>query len=37
MKNTSDDLREAILNFDELRDSYSGSRYAHQFDEVLTR
>ena len=23
--------------FDELRDSYSGSRYAHQFDEVLTR
>ncbi len=37
MKNTSDDLREAILNFDELRDSDSGSRYAHQFDEVLTR
>ncbi len=35
IKNTSDDLRTAILNFEELRSLYSGSHYAAQFDEVL--
>jgi hypothetical protein len=36
LKNTGDDLREAILNFDELRDRYTGTRYEAMFDEVPT-
>jgi hypothetical protein len=35
LKNTGDDLREAILNFDQLRALYAGSRYESMFDEVL--
>jgi hypothetical protein len=35
LKNTKDNLREAILNFDELRAKYRGSRYEPMFDEVL--
>lgn len=35
LKNTGDDLREAILNFDELRKRYGGTRYEAMFDEVL--
>lgn len=35
MKHTSDDLRDVILNFDELRGRYSGTPYAAMFDEVL--
>lgn len=35
LKNTSDNLREAILNFDELRARYAHTRYAPMFDEVL--
>ena len=35
LKNTKDDLREAILNFDELRKKYHGTRYESMFDEVL--
>jgi hypothetical protein len=29
------DLREAIVNFDELRARYAGTRYESMFDEVL--
>ncbi|MHC4216937.1 MAG: hypothetical protein ACYSU7_00620 [Planctomycetota bacterium] len=35
LKNTSDDLREAIVNFDELRARYVGTEYEPMFDEVL--
>jgi len=35
IKNTSDDLREVVLNFDELRAHYAGTPYLDQFDEVL--
>ena len=34
-KNTSDNLREALVNFDELRAAYAGSEYEEMFDEVL--
>ena len=37
LKHTSDDLREAILNFDELRLHYAGTVYASMFDEVLVQ
>jgi hypothetical protein len=33
LKHTSDDLRQAILNFEELRAGYAGTRYAPMFDE----
>jgi LPS sulfotransferase NodH len=35
IKNTSDDLREAVSNFDELRSHYIGTPYEQMFDEVL--
>jgi hypothetical protein len=35
LKITSDDLRNAILNFDELKAKYVGSPYEKMFDEVL--
>jgi LPS sulfotransferase NodH len=35
LKNTKDDLREAILNFDQLKAKYAGTKYAPMFDEVL--
>jgi len=35
LKNTSDDLREVVTNFDELRARYAGTRYEPMFDEVL--
>lgn len=35
LKNTNDDLREVILNFDELYARYSGTPYQVMFDEVL--
>ena len=35
IKNTSDDLREIVLNLDELRGHFAGTRYAPMFDEVL--
>ncbi len=35
LKNTKDNLQEAILNFDELRAKYTNTRYAPMFDEVL--
>jgi LPS sulfotransferase NodH len=35
IKNTSDDLREAVSNFDELRAHYVGTPYEQMFDEVL--
>jgi hypothetical protein len=35
LKNTSDDLREAISNFDELRSHYLGTPYEQMLDEVL--
>lgn len=34
-KATSDDLREALANFEELRTRYEGTRYEEMFDEVL--
>lgn len=34
-KNTSDDLRDALLNFDELKASVAGTPYEEMFDEVL--
>jgi hypothetical protein len=34
LKNTGDDLRTAVLNFDELRRRYAGTRYEPMFDEV---
>jgi LPS sulfotransferase NodH len=35
LKNTKDDLREAILNFDQLKAKYAGTKYEPMFDEVL--
>jgi hypothetical protein len=35
LKNTNDDLREAVVNFDELRAAYAGTRYESMFDEVM--
>jgi LPS sulfotransferase NodH len=35
LKNTSDDLRDAVLNFDQLRSQYAGTIYESMFDEVL--
>ncbi len=35
MKNTSDNLRDVISNFDDLRAHYTGTRYEAMFDEVL--
>jgi LPS sulfotransferase NodH len=35
LKHTKDDLREVILNFDDLRAAYRGSKYEQMFDEVL--
>ena len=35
LKITNDDLREVIVNFDELRAMYSGTQYEVMFDEVL--
>ena len=37
LKNTGDDLREAIVNFDALRSRYAGTSYEPMFDEVLAR
>lgn len=34
LKNTSDDLKAAIVNFDELRNRYVGTRYEPMFDEA---
>lgn len=34
-KNTSDDLRHSVANFDQLRDRYRGTRYEAMFDEVV--
>jgi hypothetical protein len=35
LKHTNDDLRQVILNFDELRSGYAGTPYEHMFDEAL--
>lgn len=35
LKNTSDDLREVLANFDELRAHYAHTKYQAMFDEVL--
>jgi hypothetical protein len=35
IKNTSDDLRKAVSNFDELRSHYVGTPYEQMFNEVL--
>ncbi len=35
IKNTSDDLRKVIMNFDELRSHYIGTPFELMFDEVL--
>ncbi len=35
LKNTKDDLRHVLLNFDDLRAKYAGTRYQAMFDEVL--
>jgi LPS sulfotransferase NodH len=35
LKNTKDDLREAVANFEELRNRYAGTSFLAQFDEVL--
>lgn len=35
LKNTSDNLRDVIINFDELRANYVGTQYEPMFDEVL--
>ena len=34
LKNTSDDLREVIINFDELRSRYIGTPYESMFDGI---
>lgn len=36
LKHTRDNLREVVLNFDELRARYAGTEVAAMFDEVLT-
>ncbi len=35
LKNTKDNLREAVANFEELRARYAGTAYQSMFDEVL--
>ncbi|MFN7037622.1 MAG: hypothetical protein ACK4SN_14785 [Bellilinea sp.] len=35
LKNTSDDLREVVLNFEQLRSKYTGTPFEKMFDEVL--
>jgi hypothetical protein len=35
LKNTSDDLREVVLNLDELRSRYAGTPYHEMFREVI--
>ncbi len=35
LKNTKDNLREVLLNYDELRARYANTRYEAMFDEVL--
>jgi LPS sulfotransferase NodH len=35
LKNTSDDLRDVVTNFAELRARYTGTRYEPMFDEIL--
>lgn len=35
IKHTSDDLRQAVANFDELRSAYLGTSYEAMFDELL--
>lgn len=35
LKNTSDDLREVILNYEEIRARYAGTHYQPMFDEVI--
>jgi LPS sulfotransferase NodH len=35
LKHTSDNLREVVLNFDQLRSRYQGTPYENMFDEVL--
>lgn len=35
LKNTKDNLRNVLLNFDELREKYAGTPYQAMFDEVL--
>lgn len=35
LKHTSDDLREVVLNLDDLRQRYAGTAYGPMFDEVL--
>jgi hypothetical protein len=37
MKNTSDDLRDVVLNFDELQSFYVGTPYESMFEEVLLK
>jgi len=37
LKNTSDNLRKAIANFDELKNNFIGTQYEKMFDEVLVR
>jgi LPS sulfotransferase NodH len=34
-KNTSDNLRDVLENFDELKDAFKGTRYEAMFDEIL--
>jgi hypothetical protein len=35
LKNTADDLRHAITNFDQLRARYVGTKYEQMFDEAV--
>jgi hypothetical protein len=35
LKHTSDDLRQVVVNFEDLRRRYAGTPYAPMFDEVL--
>jgi hypothetical protein len=35
LKHTSDDLRQVVVNLDELRARYAGTRYAPMFDEGI--
>ena len=37
VKNTSDNLKEIILNLDKIQSRYHGTKYEHMFDEVLSR
>jgi hypothetical protein len=36
LKHTNDDLRQAVVNFEDLRRLYAGTRYAPMFDDGLT-